>query len=376
MYRSVAGAGAMILVNVPFHQAARELKSHRNISTAIDPSPNSCVISGTPEAVNEFSATCKQNGRKVHKVNSDVAFHSPLLLPLVTPMRKALENALSPKSPKVNLSSTSLDESRGTSLRDVDYWVDNMIKPVLLTSAIAAAAKDGYKAFLEISSHPIVTHSTSETLIGAEISDSIVLPTLIRNQNTRKSILIAPGKYHYIGDSVDFQKLLPGAWLHNVPGTAWDHHPCWRKVTSPSARKKVTHDFNAHILLGGRTQINGTDIVPWQTHLDLEVKSFPGRHPLHDAEIVPAAVLLNTFLSALPGYSLRNVSLRVPVLVGLPREIQVLLENDQMRLSSRLAESGLTDNENHSRLVNSTCQVSLVKDLSIAERNNITEIRQ
>lgn len=376
LYRSVAGAGAMILVNVPFHQAGRELSSHSNIFVAIDSSPHSCVLSGTPEAVSEFTARFRQNGRKVHKVNSDVAFHSPLILPLEAPMRKALKNALSPKSPKITLYSTSLDESRGTKLRDLDYWVDNMIKPVLLTSTVAAAAQDGYRAFLEVSSHPIVTHSMSETLLDADILDSIVLPTLIRNENTRKSILVALGKLHCIGDSVDFTKLLPGTWLHEVPGTLWDHQPYWRKVTSSSARSKVTHDVNAHILLGGRTQINGTDIVLWQTDLDPQVKPFPGRHPLHGAEIVPAAVLLNTFLAAVPGYSLRNVSLRVPVVVGLPREIQVLLENDQIKLSSRLAESGLAGDENHSWVVNTTCQVSFAKDLSIVEEKNITEIRQ
>lgn len=376
LYRSVAGAGAMILVNLPVHQVARELKSQGNIFIAIDSSPSSCVLSGTPEAVNEFSDRCKQNGHKIHKVKSDVAFHSPLILPLVPSMRKALENALSPKPPKVTLYSTSQDESRGTNLRDLDYWVDNMIKPVLLTSTIAAAAKDGYKAFLEISSHPIVTHSISETLMEADVPDSIVVPTLIRNEDTRKSILTTLGKLHCIGDSVDFQNLLPGTWLHEVPGTAWEHQPYWRKVTNPSARSKVIHDVNAHILLGSRTQINGTGTVLWQTHLDPQVKPFPGRHPLHDTEIVPAAVLLNTFLSALPGCSLRNVSLRVPVVVGLPREIQVLLENDQMRLSSRLVESGLNDNENYSWVVNTTCQVSLAKDFSAVEKNDITEIRQ
>lgn len=376
LYRSVAGEGAMILVNLPYHQAARELMSHSNIFVAINSSPGSCVLSGTPEAVNEFSAKCKQNGHKVNKVKSDVAFHSPLILPLVAPMRKALENALSPQSPNITLYSTSMDESRGTKLRDLDYWVDNMIKPVLLTSTIAAAAEDGYKTFLEVSSHPIVTHSISETLIEAEISDGIVLPTLIRNENTRKSILITLGKLHCIGDSVDFKTLLSGNWTHEVPGTVWEHRPYWREVTSPSARSKVTHDVNAHVLLGGRTQINGTNTVLWQTHLDPQVKPFPGRHPLHDAEIVPAAVLLNTFLSALPGCSLRNVFLRVPVVVGLPREIQVLLENDQLKLSSRLAESGVTDDENHSWVVNTTSQVSLANDHSIAEKNDITEIRQ
>ncbi|MCJ1466161.1 hypothetical protein MMC07_004780 [Pseudocyphellaria aurata] len=379
LYRSVAGTGAMILVNLPAHQAARELKSKGNIFVAVDSSPSSCVLSGTPEAVNVFSERCKQNGHKVHQVKSDVAFHTPLLSHLVPSMRQALENALSPKSPQICLYSTSLDESRDTKLRDLDYWVDNMIKPVLLTSTIAAAAKDGYKAFLEISSHPIVTHSINETLLEAEVPDSIVIPTLIRNEDTRKSILTTLGKLHCIGDSVDFQNLLPGTWLHEVPRTAWEHQPHWRKVASSSASasasSKVTHDVNAHILLGGRTQLIGTNTVLWQTHLDPHVKPFPGRHPLHDTEIVPAAVLLNTFLSAVPGYSLRNVSLRVPVVVGLPRDIQVVLENDQMRLSSRLAELGIKDNGNSSWVVNTTCQVSLAKDLTAVEKMDITELR-
>ncbi|MCJ1423702.1 hypothetical protein MMC29_001586 [Sticta canariensis] len=376
LYHSVAGEGAMILVNLPFHQASRELKSQSNIFVAIDSSPNSCVLSGTPEAVNHFSAKCKQNGHKFYNVKSDVAFHSPLILPLVAPMRKALKDALSPQFPQVTLYSTSLDESRGTNLRDLDYWVDNMIKPVLLKSTIAAAAKDGYKTFLEVSSHPIVTHSISETLISADISDCIVLLTLIRNENTRKSILVALGKLHCIGDSVDLKKLMPGTWLHNVPGTIWEHHPYWRKFRSPSARSNITHDPNAHTLPGSRTQINGADTVLWQTHLDPKVKPFPGSHPINDAEIVPAAVLLNTFLSALPGYSLLKVSFCVPIVVGLRREIQILLENDKMKISSRLADSGSTGNERHSWVVNTTCQVSLAKGLSIVVNTNITEIKQ
>ena len=59
-----------------------------------------------------------------------------------------------------------------------------MINPVYLTSTISAAAQDGFKGFLEVSSHPIVSHSISEILLEADISDGTVIPTLLRNKDT------------------------------------------------------------------------------------------------------------------------------------------------------------------------------------------------
>ena len=374
-FQSVAGKGAMILVSIPARQAARELGPRRDIVVAVESSPSSCVVSGTVEAVNSYSVKWKQDGHTVHLVKSDVAFHSPLLLPLVEGVRKALESALSPRAPQIPLYSTSLSDPRGKKMRDVEYWLDNMVKPVLFTSAVTAATDDGYTVFMEISSHPIVAHSIKETLTDVNVSNGVVFPTLVRNQNSRKSILLAAGKLHCIGESVDFKRLLSGNWLHDVPGTAWEHQPYWRKVTNPAIGRNITHDVDAHVLLGGRTQINGTNTVLWQTSLDPEVKPFPGRHPLHGAEIVPAAVLINSFLSAVPEHTLRNVSLRVPVVIGPPREVQIVLQDNQMKISSRLSTPESAKNYSHSWLVNTTTQLSPSKDLSVIEKIDLAKIK-
>ena len=358
LYRSVAGTGAMILINIPYTTAMQEIRDRVDVAVAIDSSPSSCVVSGTREAIEKVSAEWTQKGVQVRTVQSDTAFHSPVLLALVEPLQKALKGVLCPKKPTIPLYSTSESDPRTTKLRDVDYWTKNMINPVLLTSTINAAVQDGFRVFLEVSSHPIVSHSISEILLDADISDGTVIPTLLRNKDTQRSLLLSLGKLHCVGESVDFKTFLPGKWLHNVPRTKWEHQSYWRQVTDPTMGRSVTHDVHAHVLLGGRTAIQGTNTVLWKTYLDPDTKPFPGKHPLHGVEIVPAAVLLNTFLSAAPGLALRNVSLRVPVVVGPPREVQVVLDENQIRISSRLTETEAAITQETSWVQNTTTQVT------------------
>jgi len=364
LYRTVAGAGAMILVNIPYREAVQEVGDRDDLAVAIDSSPSSCVVSGTLTAIETVSFSWAQKGIQVRVVKSDTAFHSPMLLPLVAPLRAGLKGLLSPRTPSIPLYSTSASDPRSQNIRDAEYWTNNMVNPVLLNSTIKAAAEDGFKVFFEVSSHPIVSHSISEILLDAEVSDALVIPTLLRNKDTHRSLLSAIGKLHCVGETIDYKSFLFGKWLHDVPGTIWEHQPYWRTVTDPTERRATTHDVHAHVLLGGRTAVNGTNTVLWQTFLDPDTKPFPGRHPLHGAEIVPAAVLLNTFLSAAPGRLLRKVSLRMPVVVGPPREVQVVFEDHQMKISSRLtgSEDKGTEDTGSSWLVNTTTQVSPPQD--------------
>ena len=376
LYMNVAGTGAMVLVNIPFKVAACEIGAREDIVAAIDSSPSSCVVAGLSGAVGKFTAKWKQAGHTVYTVKTDVAFHGPCMLQLAAPLRGALEGKLSPQKPRISIYSTSTSDPRSTSLRDAEYWVNNMIKPVLLTSAITAAANDNYKTFMEVSSHPLVTESIKDTLINAMKLDVNVLPTLMRNESSQKSVLLALAKLHCVGESVDFTSLLGGDWLYDVPGTIWEHESYWRKVSNPADGRHVPHNINSHHLLGRRTQIFGTQNVIWETRLDASVKPFPGNHPLCGVEIIPAAVLLNTFLSAAPGHSLRNVSLRVPVVVGPPLDVQILLESNQLRISSRLIGSGSGECENHSWLINTETEITLARELSPVAGIDLTALKQ
>ena len=378
LYRRVAGNGIMIWVNVPFSEAIREIGNRNDIAVAVDSSPTSCVVSGTFDAVEAVSAVWKRRGLLVRVLRSDTAFHSPMLLPLTTPLREGLKDFLSPRSPSVPLYSTSASDPRTTRTRGVDYWIDNMINPVRFTSAVKAAAEDGFEVFLEVSAHPIVSHSVTEILADTDVPDGTVIPTLLRDKDTQRSLLLALGKLHCVGDSANFKGILPGHWLLSVPGTVWEHQPYWRKVANPAVGRSNTHDADAHVLLGGCTAVNGINAVVWQTCLDSRNKPFPGSHPLHGVEIVPAAVLLNTFLSAVPDHGLRNVSLRVPVVVDPPREIQVVLEDNKMKIFSKLTESEVNaTREKYSWMVNTTTKVfPSGDDLASAPEIEIRTLKQ
>ncbi|KAF2181440.1 hypothetical protein K469DRAFT_671593 [Zopfia rhizophila CBS 207.26] len=354
LYRQVMGLGSMVLVNKPYAQISEELGDRDDIVAAIDSSPSSCVVSGAWEVVAEFLEAWKATGVKAFLVKTDVAFHSPMLNKLVVPLLQGLENSLSPKPPVVKLFSTSLEDPRGNVLRDAQYWANNMVNPVKLTSAVNAATEDGFRIFVEVSTHPIVSHSINETIMDRQIEDFAVIPTMQRNKSAEQCILHSIAQLHCKGGFVDWKRQMPGQWTSDVPTTKWNHKPIWRKIETGPINKGVTHDVEKHTLLGQRISVSESDMTIYTTTLDESTKPFPGSHPLHGTEIVPAAGLVNTFLHGSGARTLHNVVLRVPVAISAPRDIQLVIHQDNIRLNSRLIQSAESDTGNDASWVTHT----------------------
>lgn len=356
LYRRVMGSGAMILVNRPYSEVARELGQRNDIVVAIDSSPSSCVVAGANDAVTQAAEDFKQRDIKTFTVKTDIAFHSPMLTELVEPLTDILKDSLFPTPPTVRLYSTSLLDPRGQDSRDLKYWVDNMINPVRLTSAVKAAIEDGYRLFLEVSSHPLVSHSVNETLMDIGIEDYAVVPTLLRQKPSEKSILHGIAQLHCKGARINWLAGMPGSWASDLPTTSWLHKPSWRKIDTAPLNPDIVHDVNKHTLLGQRIVVAGSSTVVYTTKLDNDNKPFPGSHPLHGTEIVPAAGLVNTFLKATGGNVLHNVVLRVPVAINAPRSIQTIVQQEQVKIMSRLIQN--EQNDESSWLTHTTTQWS------------------
>lgn len=338
----VAGKGAMILVDIPFEDVEKDCASRKDINASIHASPTSTVVSGTPEAIKEYSDYLATQQQQVRVVKSDVAFHSPLLTFLGPALTGLLGDTISPKQADIKLYSTSDLDARTEKLRNCEYWINNMLGPVWLTSAVKAAAEDGYKVFLEVSAHPLVSHSINETLMEIGEDESVVIPTIRRNHPAWEGINTALGRLHANGAVVDFKKFVGKTWVPSLPLTVWQHEKYWHEVTvgTPTASAAERHDVNAHVLLGAKTQVSGVnDTSVWQTVVDETCKPFPLSHPLHGTEIAPAAVLINTFIHAAECISVYDVVLRFPVPISSasPREVQVVYqEKKALKIRSRL----------------------------------------
>jgi 6-methylsalicylic acid synthase len=351
-YAKVKGLGAMFLVNLPFDQVNRELDNQQDVVAAIYSSPLACVISGKVKATETYVEKLKERGIKAIRVATDIAFHSAgMLSPLVQPVMEMLANDIQPRPATIPLYSTSDPDPRSGSLRDAKYWVHNMISPVLLTSAVKASISDGFRLFLEVSSHPIVSHSINETILdeGIEDEEFAVIPTVRRRKSPETCVVQAIGTLYTKAATIDFNRPLGRRWAPGVPGTQWVHKPIWRKVQTGSllGSNNLTHDVDKHNLLGQLTPVSGTatKTTLYTTKLDNDTKPFPGNHPLHGTEIVPAAVLINTFYHATGASTLSNIVLRVPVAISAARDVQVVLVDESIKITSRLQQSSASEDQ-------------------------------
>ena len=354
LYRNVAGLGAMALVNSSFVQIQEELQGRKDVVAAIDASPSSCVVSGAKDVVLELVKSWQARGIKVSMVKSDIAFHSPMLQELSEPLKKALSKSLFAKEPSVKLYTTASVNSREQKTRDIDYWIGNMVNPVHLNSAVRAALDDKHRVFLEISSHPIVSHSINEIIMDAGIEDYAVIPTMKRENPAEKSLLRSVAQLYCIGVPVAWERRMPAQWVPELPVTTWIHKPVWRQIETGPLNTSFVHDVEKHTLLGQRTSVAGTDTVVYTTKLDSTTKPFPGSHPLHGTEIVPAAALVNTFYHATQASEIKNVILRVPVAISAARDVQVVVNEDQVKIASRL--TGSTMDQDLSWITHTTAQ--------------------
>ncbi|MEU6148922.1 type I polyketide synthase [Actinosynnema sp. NPDC047251] len=327
LLRRVAGRGAMAMVGLPSDEVARRLAGRTDVVVAIIPSPASTVVSGEPGAVAEFTAGCRD--AVVREVDSDVAFHSPQMEPLLADL-KAVE--VLAREPTIPVYRTALRDPRSRLAPDADYWVRNLRDPVRLSSAVAAAADDGYRVFLEISAHPVVAHSVTECLSGLD-DPAAVGWTLRRDRPDHREFLAALGQAHCHGVAVDWARVHPSGDLVTLPPVAWQHRPHWRTPQPVTGTRG--HDVDAHTLLGARTSVAGSAVTTWRTWLDDANRPYPGSHTVGGAEIVPAAVLAQTFLDACDGHSVADLVMRQPLLTAQRRELQVVRDGRRLRLASR-----------------------------------------
>ncbi|MDP9863644.1 MULTISPECIES: type I polyketide synthase [Streptosporangium] len=338
LLRRASGKGAMAMVTLPFAEAAARLGDHDDLVAAIASSPVSTVVSGGQDAIEALIERWSAEGVGVRRVASDVAFHSPHMDPLLADLAAAAAG-LTPRSPRIPIYTTALDDPRAAMTADGAYWAANLRNPVRLAAAVTAAAGDGHRAFVEISPHPVVTHSIHETLAEIGSEDFFVGATLRRNAPELRAFLAGLAGAHCNGIGVDWRALHPEGGLATLPVYPWRHRKHWHRPARRAGAGGRGHDVASATLLGARSGIAGSPLRVWRTVLNDANRPYPGSHALNGVEIVPAAVLVATFLDAASRDGtppvLTDVAMRHPLMTAGRREIQVVHDGAAVRLASR-----------------------------------------
>ncbi|WP_043668824.1 type I polyketide synthase [Streptomyces xylophagus] len=209
--------GAMAVVDLEDGELPSLEREFLGVHVAVHSSPRQKVVTGDEMAVARLVRRWEERGRAARAMRVVGAGHSPQVDPLLPELTEALAD-VGGRAPRIPVYSTVLDDPRGACEFDADHWAANLRRPVRLDRALAAAAADGHTAFVEISPHPVLTRSLTETVPGA-----LTVGTLRRDAAGSAAFLGELGALYAAGLDLP----LPSGRVIDLPVPRWRHVRYW-----------------------------------------------------------------------------------------------------------------------------------------------------
>jgi phthiocerol/phenolphthiocerol synthesis type-I polyketide synthase C len=287
----LSGQGTMALLELDAAATEALIAAYPEVSLGIYASPRQTVIAGPPSTIEALIDKVRKQDGFATRVNIEVAPHNPAMDALQPQMRSELAD-LTPRPPTIPIISTTYADLGSTPTFDAEHWATNMRNPVRFQQAITHAGGAGgpYHTFIEISAHPMLTHSIKDTLHGDnEGAGHLSIGTLKRDAD----------------DTLEFHTNLNTAHTTHppqtphppephpvLPTTPWQHTHHWISATSAAY-----HMADSHPLLGnGVTDpTNGTRV--WESELSPDLL-WLGDHIIDDLCVLPGAAYAEVALAA------------------------------------------------------------------------------
>jgi acyl transferase domain-containing protein/acyl carrier protein len=227
LMQALPKTGAMAVVFAPEEEVAGTIAHlQARVSIAAVNGPASTVISGVREAVDAACADLAARGVRAEKLRVSHAFHSPLIEPILEPMRR-LAASIACAPPRIPLVSNLTGELWAwDKAPDAEYWCRHARGAVRFTDCVETLHGLGYTRFLEIGPSP--------TLLGMvkqcpSTRERLLLPSLRPGQDEWRVLLSALAELYTHGADVDWRGF-DGDYARSrvqVPTYPFESTRCW-----------------------------------------------------------------------------------------------------------------------------------------------------
>ncbi|MCH7225867.1 SDR family NAD(P)-dependent oxidoreductase [Haloferula sp. A504] len=284
--------GRMLAASLTEEEAEELLAGYKGrVGLAAINGPKSVTLSGDAAPLEEIAVelSARQVFNRFLKVG--YAFHSHHMNGARQPLLEKL-GMLKLRKPSIPVYSTVSGGPAGPKTFDAGYWWHNVRKPVRFAGAIGGLIEEGYRLFLEIAPHPVLSASISECFEHKE-SHGTVVHSLKRRTDERLTMLAAAGRLHILGQAIDWGALYPVACgKQDFPIMPFRRVHHWHE---PPRYRQIRVEDVPHPLLADRL---GSAAPTWSTRLDLEVYDFLRDHVIQDHPVFPAAGYLESATAA------------------------------------------------------------------------------
>jgi acyl transferase domain-containing protein/acyl carrier protein len=324
---SLGGTGRMLAVAEPVADVRTRLAGiGGGISLAAVNSPSSVIISGDADPLTELHDECAADGVWVRWIPVTYASHSPQ----IEAIREPLVTALGPVRPgagAVAFYSTVTASRVDTAALDADYWYDNLRKPVMFENTVRRMVADGYRVFIEISPHPVLTTAVTQILESAgDLGDPVVTGSVRRDAGGLADFLASAGTVWTGGVPVD--------WTAGLAGRRVDlpHYPFTRQrfwVSGGNDGQPAGLAAARHPVLAGWTEVAGLGHL-FTGQFSVQRQPWLADHIVFGDIVVPGTALVE--LAAAAGTRLGR-----PVVAELILEAPLFVPDDGVAVQLHVA---------------------------------------
>ncbi|MBO2456944.1 type I polyketide synthase [Actinomadura violacea] len=226
--------GGMLSVVMPA-AAVTELLAEfgEGLSIAAVNGPAATVVSGDRTALQELER--ELSARHVLRwpiPETDFVAHSPKVDPLQNALAEEL-TGIEPVAGRVPLWSTVTGEWMDGPELDGGYWFANVRQTVRFEQAVRGLAEAGYRTYIEVSPHPILTGPISETIDETDTAAAtVVTGTLDREDAGATRVLTVLARAHVAGVPIDWRAVLGSGRRVDLPTYAFQRQKYWLQASS------------------------------------------------------------------------------------------------------------------------------------------------
>ncbi|MEO3857753.1 SDR family NAD(P)-dependent oxidoreductase [Acrocarpospora sp. B8E8] len=287
----LAGLGAMASVALPAEQVRERLSSlGGRVSVAAINGPRSVVVAGELHAVDGLVEHLTEDGVRVRRIAVDYASHSAQVDLIGAELAQVLAE-VAPRPVRVPMLSTVTGQWLEGPELDAGYWCDNLRNTVAFAPVIGELLEQRYRAFVEVSPHPVLTIGIGECVDEAA-ADAVITGTLRRDEGGLDRVLVSAAELFVRGVAVDWKSVLPGGRQVELPTYAFQHQRFWPNAKQSGDVRVLGLDATRHPLLGAVMPRADSDGVVLTGRLSLASHPWLADHVVAGTVMVPGSVFV------------------------------------------------------------------------------------
>ncbi|MFJ8577814.1 SDR family NAD(P)-dependent oxidoreductase [Micromonospora sp. NPDC093277] len=296
---------------VPDHAAELHLAAHN--------APTSCVLSGTPGAIQAAHTALSDHGLTAKVIPVSYASHCPHIDPLHAELTGATVN---PQGSDTTFYSSTQQQAIPSTDLTTDYWWQNLRQPVHFHPTLQHLIGDDHRTLVEISPHALLAPTIDN-------ETTTVCHTLRRNADPWHTLLTNTAQLHtHTTHSIAWTRLVPHTDRAAViPPTYPFHHQRYWSTVAPAAHpRRLGLQATSHPLLTATITTATSGEHLFTGHLSSRAHPWLADHTIAGAGLLPATALVEFALhaGAVAGYPLlEELTLEAPVPLTDAADVQV-----------------------------------------------------